>query len=174
MNFLDILALAIIAISVFGAISKGMIVELISLGSVILGFFAASFGYDYFDTFFLGVAKPPKSAFLAFIAIFVVVIVVGSIVGIVVNRMLKTLHLKWLDRILGGAFGLVRGWLVVSIIFLGFAAFSVQRENMAQSRTAGFFLQSARLIVVLVPQELKSRFAEGYHKAYRLWIEQKS
>ncbi|RPI27460.1 MAG: CvpA family protein [Acidobacteria bacterium] len=172
MNVLDAMAFAIIAISIWGAITKGLIVELISLASVILGFVLAGLYYDVLDGYFLGIASPPRAAFFAFIAIFLGVIVIGMITAALLNKIIKKLWLKWLDRLLGAFFGLVRGWLIVSIIFLAFAAFGVQRANMARSRTAAFFLDSARLIVFSVPDELKEKFSAGYQKAFKLWIRQ--
>jgi len=170
MNLLDFMAFAIIGLSIWGAIAKGLIVELFSLASVILGFVLASLYYDVLDVFFLGFVSPSRAGFTAFIAIFVTLIVIGTIAGALLNRVIKKLHLKWMDRLLGAFFGLVRGWLVVSIIFLAFAAFGVQRANMAHSRTAPIFLDSARLIVFWVPQELKSKFTEGYWKVLQLWL----
>ncbi len=170
MNLLDIMAFAIIGISIWGAIAKGLIVELFSLASVVLGFVLASLYYDVLDVFFLGVASPARAGFVAFVTIFVGLIVIGTIAGAILNRVIKKLHLKWMDRLLGAFFGLVRGWLVVSIIFLAFTAFGVQRANMAQSRTAPVFLESARLIVFWVPQELKNKFNDGYWKAIQLWM----
>lgn len=171
MNLLDIMAIAIIGISIWGAIARGLIVELFSLASVILGFVLACLYYDVLDVFFLGMTSPSRAGFVAFLVIFVGMIVVGTVAGAVLSRVIKKLHLKWLDRLMGGFFGLVRGWLVVSIIFLAFAAFGVQRGNMAESRTAPVFLDSARLIVFWVPQELKSKFTEGYWRAFQLWME---
>jgi membrane protein required for colicin V production len=171
MNLLDVMAFAIIGISIGGAIAKGLIVELFSLASVILGFVLASLYYDVLDVFFLGMTSPSRAGFVAFIVIFVGLIIIGTVVGALANRVIKKLHLKWMDRLLGAFFGLVRGWLVVSIIFLAFAAFGVQRGNMAHSRTAPIFLDSARLIVFWVPQELKNKFTEGYWKAFQLWME---
>jgi membrane protein required for colicin V production len=171
MNVLDIMAFAIIGISIWGAIAKGLIVEAFSLASVILGFVLASLYYDVLDIFFLGVASPSRAGFVAFIVIFLGVIIIGTIVGALANKVIKKLHLKWMDRLLGSVFGLIRGWLIVSIVFLSFAAFGVQRGNVAHSRTAPIFLESARLIVFWMPQELKAKFTEGYWKAFQLWME---
>ncbi len=171
MNVLDIMAFAIIGISIWGAIAKGLIVELFSLTSVILGFVLASLYYDVLDVFFLGMTSPARAGFVAFVVIFVGLIIIGTIAGALANRVIKKLHLKWMDRLLGGFFGLVRGWLIVSIVFLSFAAFGVQRGNIAHSRTAPIFLDSARLIVFWVPRELKAKFTEGYWKAFQLWMD---
>ncbi|RPJ86917.1 MAG: CvpA family protein [Acidobacteria bacterium] len=170
MNLLDIMAFAIIGISIWGAIAKGLIVELFSLASVILGFVLACLYYDVLDVFLFGVPSPPRAGFVAFIVIFVGLIIIGTVAGALASRAAKKLHLKWMDRLLGAFFGLVRGWLVVSIVFLSFAAFGVQRGNMLHSRTAPVFLDSARLIVFWVPRDLKAKFTEGYWKAFQLWM----
>lgn len=170
MNVLDIVALAIIILSVLSGISKGLAVELSSLVSVFAGLLLAAFYYDRLQGFFAKAASPAQSGFFAFVAIFVAVIVGGMLIGFLLDRFLRSVRLKGMDRLLGAFFGVFRGWLVVSVIFLAFTAFSVQRENVANSRTAPFFMNSARLVIVLVPQELKDRFADGYKRIYELWI----
>jgi len=164
------MAFAIIGLSIWGAIAKGLVVELFTLASVILGFLLASLYYDDLEVLFLSLGPSPRPSFAAFITIFLVIMVIGTVTASLLTHLLKKLWLRWLDRLLGGLFGLLRGWLIVSIIFLAFAAFGVQRANMARSQTAGFFLDSAKLIVFSVPEELKAKFGDGYHKAFELWI----
>jgi membrane protein required for colicin V production len=171
MNLLDIMALAIIALSTLGAFSKGLVAEAFALAGVIVGFLLASHLYDSLDVLFLGVASGPWADFLAFITIFVLVIVIASVAGTLLGKLIKKLAIvKWADRLLGSVFGLVRGWLVVSIVFLAFAAFGVQKESLAESKTGPFFLDSARAIIVLVPEGLKEKFARGYKRVFELWI----
>jgi membrane protein required for colicin V production len=173
MNLLDIVAVAIIALSVVAAFSKGLVAEALALAGVVVGFLLASHLYDQLDVLFLGVASGAWADFLAFMTIFVLVVVIASVTGALLGKLIKKIAIiKWVDRLLGSVFGLLRGWLLVSIVFLSFAAFGVQRENMADSKTAPFFLDSARMIIVLVPQELKEKFAQGYKRIFEIWTGQ--
>lgn len=173
LNFLDVMALAIIAVSVITALVKGLTVELFSLASVVLGFYLAVYFYATAAALLSSAGLSTVLAnFFAFTGIFVATVVVGSVAIFLIDKAIRKLHLKWTDRLLGGVFGLVRGWLIAAVIFLAFTAFPVRKELLARSQFAEFFLTSARLIMALAPDEFAELFDSGYQKLYRFWIEQ--
>jgi len=67
--------------------------------------------------------------------------------------LLKEVGLHWFDRILGGAFGLVRGGLTAAVILLGFTTFNPQSN----------WLEGSRLLLrrVQVPERYSS--ARSFH-----------
>jgi uncharacterized membrane protein required for colicin V production len=75
---------------------------------------------------------------------------------------LKKLKVKWLDRLLGGIFGFLRGYLINSVIFLALTAFPVRKSLLLQSSLADFFLAGARILVIFIPEDLKLKFFEAY------------
>lgn len=172
LNFLDILALAIIMVSVTTAVMKGFTVELLSVGSVVAAFYLAIFFYAQSARFFskLGLSSH-LSDFLGFAAIFVVVVLGGLVVIRIVDKLVRKLRLKLPDRLLGGLFGLARGWLITSVLFLAFTAFAVGKNLLAKSYSAEFFLASARLIITLTPKEFEEKFHRGYQRISRMKIE---
>ena len=173
MNVLDILALIVLALSVIAALIKGFFAELISLAAVIAGVILAILFYDVAAAPFEGLGLTSILSQLAgFLGIFLGTIVAGALVVKLFNRLLRALHLKMADRLLGAVFGLVRGGLINVVLFLALATFQVGGGLLATSRLAEFFLTSARLLVVLTPQDFKDRFETGYENVYRLWIEQ--
>ncbi len=172
LNFLDVLALAIIMVSVATAVMKGFTVELLSMGNVVAAFYLAVFFYAQIARFFfkLGLSSS-LSGFLGFATIFVVVVLAGLVVMRIADKVVGKLRLKLPDRLLGGLFGLARGWLITSVLFLAFTAFAVGKNFLANSYSADFFLASARLIITLTPKEFEKKFHEGYERISRIKIE---
>jgi len=85
---------------------------------------------------------------------------------------LKILYLRWTDRLLGAVFGVLRGWLVVAIIFLAMTAFPVTGNLVANSISGEFFLTSAGIVVRFAPEDLREGFSKEYQRIYQLWLEE--
>ncbi len=171
-NILDALALIVLVVSMLGAIRKGLSVELVSLASVLAGFLAAAFSYSTLGAFLVALGVPERGADLVgFVTIFAFVFILGAVLSATLDRVLKGLYLKWLDRLLGGAFGLLRGCLVVAIVFLSLTAFPVHKELVSNSLSAGFFLEIGRAVVTLTPGEFKDKFHSGYRRLQQIWRE---
>jgi membrane protein required for colicin V production len=99
------------------------------------------------------------------------VILLGSLVGALIAKLMKVVHLSWLDRLLGGAFGLLRGALVGGIILLVLTTFSSKPppESVAHSRIAPYVMSTARLMVYAAPREFREGFHESYAKLRQFW-----
>ena len=171
LNYLDILAILILVISAVTAIAKGLILELLSLASVVLGLVLAVMFYPQLAGMLalVGVNEDLVADFLAFVMIFVGALIAGAIISGAVNRVLKHLRLKWMDRLLGGVFGLFRGYLINAIIFLALTSFQMRQDLLAESKLAEFFLAGARILVIFVPDELKEQFFEAYDWLLARW-----
>lgn len=171
MNTLDIIAIIILALSVLMAYFKGLIQEVVWIVSLVVGLVLAVFFYplpaSLLET--LGVSSR-ISGLIGFFGIIVVVIAIGSIVNGILSRVLKTLHLKWIDRLLGGLFGLIRGSLFVAVLFLMLTAFPISPQWMGDSRLAPFFLTGADLIIEAAPDEFEELFRSGYEELNDIWL----
>ena len=171
LNYLDIIAVLIVLISVATAVAKGLILELLSLASVILGLFLAVLFYPQLAGMLviLGLDGDYVAEFVAFVMIFVGTLVAGAIISGAVNRVLKHLHLKWMDRLLGGVFGFLRGYLINAVVFLALTSFQIRQDLLAESRLAEFFLAGARILVIFIPEDLKEQFLEAYDWLLERW-----
>lgn len=175
LNLLDIVALLIMVISVVTAFHKGLLIELISFVSVVAGLLTAFFYYPAV----IGIAEswsitPAYGDLLSFLIVFLSVVLLGSILSVILNRILRKLHVKWIDRFLGVGFGVVRGFLVVMVLYLALAAFpvNVNKGALSDSRLAEFFLTAARGAITIAPSDLQERFLRGYQELYEQWIEE--
>jgi membrane protein required for colicin V production len=145
-TFLDLFFGAIIIISTACAIFKGLVREIISLVALIGGFILAVLYYRIPAGWLMEYSRKDSLA----------------------------ASLKWMDRILGGIFGFLRGWAISSVIVVALIAFPVREEMMGRSVLAPFLLSGARTAVLLVPQDLKDRFNRHYRKVLQKWNEGRS
>lgn len=174
-TFLDYLFTAIILISVILACIKGLVREIISLIALIGGFILAVMYYPAIGRRLAEFCRTDSIAdFLGFVILFVGCLLLGAIMAFVVNRFLKAASLQWVDRILGGIFGLLRGWAISSVMVVALVAFPVRENLMARSFLAPYLLAGARTAVLLVPHSLKDRFNEQYKKVLQSWTQNRS
>lgn len=171
-SWLDLLALAVILISIVTALFKGIAAELISLTGVLLGL---AMGVIFYPTAggllqHLGL-EAMTALLLGFLLPFAGCLLAAALLIRLADSTLRALYLKWADRLLGGAFGLLRGWLMVAVVFLALAAFPVSTGILEESRTAAFFLTTADLLVEVTPSDFRKRFEKGYREIYQKWIE---
>ena len=124
MNFFDIIVIVILSYCLIRGVFRGLIKELSSIIGVLGGFYAAF-------TYYMLVAKPLSKwitntgylNILSFLIIFCGVFIIISILGVIINYLLKIAFLGWLDRILGSVFGAMKGILIVSVLLIAFTAF---------------------------------------------------
>lgn len=162
MGVADWAILGIILISVLLAASHGFVFEAISLGGLLLGYMLAVWEYRAVADWVMPYVKSETVAdLIGFIVILLAALIVAGIVGRVVRWLLKEAGLSWFDRILGGAFGLVRGCLMAAIVLLGLTTFSPQSRWLENSRLAPYFLVVARGASWLAPSEVRARFRQG-------------
>ena len=82
--------------------------------------------------------------------------------GRLIRWAVKGIGLRWFDRLLGAAFGLLRGIVVSAVIVLALAAFAPQ-WGFQQSRIAPFMLVTSRALIWAAPAELRQRFWDGWN-----------
>lgn len=170
MTLLDWVFLAILVSSVVGSIIKGFVREAISLASVILGIILACWYFATVGRFFVSFVKTQDIAdLIGFILVLLVCIVAGALLSRIVSKFVRAVSLEWFDRLLGAAFGLLRGWLIGSVLFLCLTAFPVKLESVRDAKFAPYLLMGARVLSVAVPTELKNRFLDGYRKIEEFW-----
>lgn len=172
MTFLDYLILAILVVSTLTAFLKGFMRELISLASVLLGFAVAVLFYPRAAAWFAEYARTAAVAnFLGFMILFLGGIAAGMAVSWLVNRFLEAARLKGIDRLLGGVFGFVRGWLIGAVLFLALTAFPFRLDSVERSTLAPYLLSAARVVVWVASSDVKGKFHEGYARVREFWVE---
>jgi membrane protein required for colicin V production len=172
-NWLDILIAGILLTSVISSVANGLARELISLASLLLGILCGLWWYPEVATHFEpATASTGVARFVAFFVILFAFLFAGWIAGRILRALIKAGGLRWMDRLLGAAFGLVRGVLASAAVVLAMVAFLQgpgATQSVARSRLAPTVLYGARGLVALAPQPLKDAFDRGWQRVRQVW-----
>jgi len=160
MTAFDWLLIGVVVLSVLLAALRGFLSEVFSLAGVIFGFVIAAWAYPRVAPWFVPYVKTqPIADFGAFCALFVLTTLLFSLAGQVARSAAKSVGLRPVDRVLGGAFGLIRGLLAGAVIALAVAAFHPQM--MEGSVVGGYFLVGARALSWVTPEDVRKQFHDG-------------
>jgi len=157
----DWVIVAALILSTVLAVSQGFFLEVFGLAGVVVGFLLASWDYRLVSSH-LSFVNPPWAADIAgFFVIFMLVVVLAGVIGRIASWGMKQAGLRWIDRVLGGAFGLLRGALVVTVVLMATAAFAPQSQWLEKSELAPYFLVVGRAASWLTPSEVRNRVHDG-------------
>src|SRR5690349_8993234 len=130
-NLLDGVVALILVVSIALAANKGFVKELLGLGSLVIGFLLGAWFYRPASEPFKEFVKSDNAAlFLGFAAVFLGTLVVGTLAIWVAQKVLKFAKIQWFDRLLGAAFGFIRGWVLGSVFFLALTSFGLQSDRV--------------------------------------------
>jgi membrane protein required for colicin V production len=162
MNGLDWLIVGILALSVIHAAAQGFVFELFSLAGTVFGYLLAAWEYPAAAKFLAPyVTSSVVASGAGFLLIFIAVMILAGVAGRIARWATTTVGLQWFDRLLGGAFGFLRGALVVMVLVMAMASFLPSSETLAKSGLAQYFLVAGRAAVYAGPNELKQSFHDG-------------
>jgi membrane protein required for colicin V production len=164
----DWIIVIVIAVSVLQAAISGFFHEAFGIAGLILGYLLAAWNYERLAARY---APYLKSMWLgeiaAFLVIFLAVVLVAGLAGRIVRHIVKEAGLSFVDRILGGALGLLRGILMVAVVLMSMAAFTPTSTWLEGSQLAPYFLVVGRAAIWVAPSELRSRFYQGLDLLHR-------
>jgi membrane protein required for colicin V production len=162
MNALDYIIIAVIVLSTLGAMAHGFLREGFSLAGVVVGYLVAAWQYWRISGWLGAHVKTQWVADLAgFLIIFFAVAALIAVIGRIARWGADAVGLRWADRMLGGAFGVVRGALVVMVVLLGITAFQPDTSLLMNSRLAPYFLVIGRGATWLAPSAIRQQFRAG-------------
>ncbi len=180
-NWLDAVIALLILLSVITSVKKGFSREVIGLVAAFLGLILGLWFYGTAGSWLQPyVSSVGIAYFLGFLLVFMGVIILGAIISSIVSRFLRTVGLSFIDRMLGAAFGIVRG-LVMSValvmILVAFAPGSTAGappNAVIQSRLAPYVIGTSRIITQFAPYELKDEFHKRYDQVRRAWDDKRA
>lgn len=172
-SILDWLLIAILVYCVTISAFKGFIRGGLGLATVLAAGLLASWTYRRVAGGFKDVVRTENLAlFLGFSVIFLATLIAGFVAIWLITRFMKFAKLEWADRLLGAAFGFIRGWVIGVVLLLALTAFEIQTERIRNSELAPLFLPGSRVLAAMTPYELKAKFLVGYRATERWWREQ--
>lgn len=162
MTATDWCIVAAIAVSVAHAASAGFFQEAFGIAGLVFGYLLAAWQYHQLAQHFAPyMSSPWFGEITAFLVIFVAVMVAAGIIGRIARWIMKEAGLSFVDRLLGGALGLLRGCLIVAVVLMSMAAFNPNSKWLEGSQVAPYFLVVGRAAVWVAPSELRARFYQG-------------
>lgn len=121
MTLVDIIVLAIICLFGIAGAKRGLVWELFSIAGIALGLWIP-FAYNLQIGNFVGqYIAPGRLRIVATVAAllftFAATYVILSYMGYYLRKLFEKVFLGWIDRLFGGFFGLVKGTLLVAMVF---------------------------------------------------------
>jgi membrane protein required for colicin V production len=157
-NWFDWFLIVIVAFSMVMAFRRGFVRALFGMLGFIGGFALATMYYsevgDWINTTRLTIA-PATARVIGFILIVVAVAAGFELLGRVVQKILRTIGLTFLDRTLGLGFGFARGCLMGIGLLLITTSFAPQSPIITTSILSPYLFAVTHDVSFLVPQELQ-------------------
>jgi membrane protein required for colicin V production len=123
MSTLDIILALFLFYFAYRGFSNGFIISIATLAGLILGFYAASHFSEFTANWLqhdMGL-KSGNIRLIAYIVTFVIVVVLIFLLGRFMTRVVKTVGLGIVNRLAGALFGIAKGLLIASFLFLLFS-----------------------------------------------------
>lgn len=162
MNFVDLIVIAVIAISALLALARGFVKEVLSIlgwvGALIAAFLLYPHAVPLVQTF---IADPLFAKIAAGAGIFLVALLLCGLLNNWISGKVRGNGLSSLDRSLGLVFGLVRGALIVSLGYIlvawAFRDPADWPEAIRTARSLPLARAGAALIQARLPADLLER-----------------
>ncbi len=136
MNWIDLIIIIILGISLVKGFTDGFVKEVASLAALILGIwgairfsnFTAMKLYEWFDMTgqYVGI--------IAFLVTFGVIVVLINFIGILIDKIVDTISLGFLNRLLGIVFGFFKSVLILSVFFVILNAIDARRPFLPKEK----------------------------------------
>ena len=171
---IDWIFAVIVASSTISGLMAGFTRVVIGLAAGIFGILFGFWFYRlpgaWFAEYFESKAA---SSVLGFLLVFSTILIAGGLTGRLMGRLFKWAGLTWLDRLLGGAFGFLRGMIVVCGIVTVITAFAPNPPPrwIAQSETMPYASGFSKVLSAVAPREMKEKFDENLARIRKLWDE---
>ena len=169
-SYFDIFFAVIILLSTAFACFKGMSREIIGIGFITIGFTLAVIYHN---------APVPRlvdigcseilAGLIGFLGIFLGCVLLGAITALIVDRFLRIVKLKGMDRLLGAIFGFLRGWIFSTIIVLALTAFPARNSFTSRSLLVPYLMGSAGILIYMTPAGLKEKFEKRSRQLINYW-----
>ena len=152
MNWVDVVIIIYLGLSIFFGFAQGLIRTLFSIIGTIVGILLASHFYKQLGDILTFISNRNVADIIAFIIILLAVMGIAALIALVLRSLIKAIMLGWIDRIGGAVFGLILGALSVSALLAIIVKYT-DSSLITNSKLAAFFLDKFPLVMGLLPGE---------------------
>lgn len=158
MTTVDWIIVLVLACAVLGGIAQGFLRSVFSLGGLLLGLVLAAWNYGRVAALLRPILHSEKASnAIGFLLIALVVMGLAAVTGSILSNAVHKLGLGCLDRLVGAAFGLFQGALLVTVFILVTIAFFPGTQWLTESRLPRYFFGACHLSTQISPKELAAR-----------------
>ncbi|MEP6961288.1 MAG: CvpA family protein [Acidobacteriota bacterium] len=175
MNLLDLLLALIVGGSVIAGFLSGFAKTGISFFAAIAGVILGFWFYDVPAAWYVGMTGSRMAANLfGFFTVFLIMLAIGVVVGRIVSKLFKWTGLGIVDRVVGAAFGVVRGSLIAAaaVAILLAATPRPMPGWMVGSALLPYAIGASNVASSLAPRALKTALAESIGEIRKAWADE--
>jgi membrane protein required for colicin V production len=165
-NWLDVILILVLIVAFVIGIIKGLVRQIVGILAALIGLFVALAFYPYLSgAVRLLLKNDVVRDFLSFLTIFLVLLLLGWVTGRLFTKAMKG-PFKFLNHVLGGVLGALKGVLVCGILIFAMLVFPVNNEALRGSALAPYCVVITRSVIDLIPRELKQAFIKAYDEIF--------
>jgi membrane protein required for colicin V production len=149
MNWIDLIIVILIILSVISGFSNGLVKEVASLAGLILGIWGA-IKFSSFTAMKLNEWFDMSGQYIgiiAFVITFCAIVIIIHFIGVLADKVVDAVSLGFLNRLLGMVFGAIKNILILSVIFSVLNAIDARRHFLPESVGESKFYQPISDIV---------------------------
>ena len=107
---------------------------------------------------------------VSYVLIFSVVVIIINILAVVIKYLLNIAFMGWIDRISGALFGLIKGALVICVIFIALTAFLPKEASIIKNSTLSPYVATvSEVMAKVVSKDMKQNFSTKIKDFKKVW-----
>jgi membrane protein required for colicin V production len=162
MNTVDIIVIAVVALSALIAFLRGFVREVLTIGSWLGASLVTLYGFPLLQgKFEQWISSKMAADIVCGISLFLVSLIVFSILSHMIAGFVRGSALTAVDRSLGLLFGLLRGAILVSLAYM--LIFALDPNMLRGARTTPMMARGAEILRDLAPSELAKDLPADLH-----------
>lgn len=156
MSWLDWALLAVLLLSALLGLWRGLVYEVLSVAGWVVAFvLAQAYAAEVGAWLPMEGTSPPVRLAAGFVVVFLVAAFAGGLVAWLVKKLVESVGLRPVDRILGGAFGLARGLVILLGVTVVVSMTSLQTQDWwRESVVADTLTDTLHALKPLLPEAL--------------------
>lgn len=163
-NVVDLAVLAVLLISAVFAYARGFMHEVLSIGGWVGAIFATIYGFPHVQPYARDLIPIQLAADLAAgVAVFVFTLFSLSFIIRAIAKHIQQSSLNVLDRSLGFLFGLVRGAIIVCLIYLGLEFLMTPEDQpkwLREAKSMPLVLRGSDALRALIPEDIEDKLKD--------------